>query len=314
MAEFQEAKTAIPRARKKEWGYSVKQVDEFLKSTRSLYEVDEPNMTQAEIQNVTFDLEKNGYDVAAVDSALRRLEDAIADKLADWTILHEGLEAWSAQNEQLALTLIPRAKRSDRTIFANGRFGKPSYDKKQVDAFVKNIAYFLNQTLALGVFAQDAKGQMQSFDSHGVATVTFTQHRGAHGYDEAQVDAYINRIVEVLSRIEATSRQKNVADIQTARNIQGIQDVRNVQSAPLIEETNSRFVGDASEVVHTSVQLPQSFTPEHKPQRGSTAPVSDVDYSTLMDTGSIQSVQFHLPHLSAEKHVADNVAKTSEQE
>ena len=96
MARIQEKPHGVERAPKNEWGYSVSQVDEFLESTRNLYEESEPNMTQVDIQKQCFDLERNGYDIEAVDNALRRLEDAVVDKLAAWTIAHEGIAEWRA--------------------------------------------------------------------------------------------------------------------------------------------------------------------------------------------------------------------------
>ena len=403
MADSQEQTRSIARTPKNQWGYSVSQVDEFLNSVRQQYEASEPTLTQQEIQNVSFDLEKNGYDTKAVDDVLRRLENAVVDKLARWTILNEGTQAWIAQTEQLALTLIPRMKRENGHIFERSRRFTPSYDVHQVDSFVRAVVQFIDKQLALGALddnaqaasakrshrAQDA--QPSHFTSQDAELKTFIQRSGHGGYDEAQVDAFINRIREVLTRMESTRRVQDIDHLYTTADdansaasdssifaataypyytddtdnsddedsfeeleeladgvdndsadndsadesnvevsaesvdIQPIvlSDTENSQnSVQAVEEkeetvsassetpadsdsSDSSSESEFDEITRTeekmftvpSIDLPQSFVPEHKPERGSTRTDSNVDYSGLMDTGSIQSVPFHLPKL-----------------
>ncbi|WP_418969771.1 DivIVA domain-containing protein [Alloscardovia omnicolens] len=387
MAQTQEQSHGIARAKKNTWGYSVSQVDGFFESTRHLYEESEPNMTQAEIQNRAFDLEKNGYDIRAVDDALRRLENAVVDKLAAWTIAHEGLDEWRAQTEQLALTLIPRAKRDKGKVFSRGRMFNPSYDVKQVDAFVIAIAQYLNEKLSLGVLNMpedhNAKNSSQ-FTSTDVARTIFTQRSGRAGYSEGQVDAYMNRVIEVLTHIESTERMKNVDDQfdpvvavdPTASYVEPLipdyfnprdshradtgadgfnnsmtaQDgadevsesardevnsvlskLRTASSAPLNtaseqsgsepSESETGFdtishdeekMFDAQSSSAASDSMPSSFAPSVKPERGSTAADDILDYSSLMDTGSIQSVQFHMPKLDDAPIKNDNADSAGE--
>ncbi|WP_018142712.1 DivIVA domain-containing protein [Alloscardovia criceti] len=225
MADSRSQEQGIARARKNEWGYSVSQVDEFLQSTRHLYEESEPNMTQTEIQNQVFDLEKNGYDVAAVDAAMKRLQDAVVDKLAEWTISHEGDEAWFAETQQLALTIIPRAQREKAKIFSRARAFKPAYDIKEVDAVVWSLALFINDELSLGVNLDELpenpakKSPAQdTYHSQDIEEIGFTQRSGHKGYDEAEVDAFINRAVEVLTRMESTKRLEERGELQAAQH------------------------------------------------------------------------------------------------
>lgn len=349
----------LARVEKNKWGYSVSQVDEFFASTKHLYEEVEPNVTQLDIQNTSFDLEKNGYDTKAVDAALRRLEDAVVDKLAVWTTTHEGEQSWVAQTEQLALTLVPRAKRDERKTFERARRFMPAYDIKQVDAFVDDIVRYVNAQLGLGVLSvsEEDAPHAGEYTSHGVEALTFTQRRGHHGYDEAQVDAFLNRVVEVLTRMEASERMaKNAAEAsaepqvapllipvndpfeqayqqesipsifeslnesvsaRTTRSAEHSSEFSTVSqdeehifsmSFPVVEpadgfqvetETStSREQSTSPEVDMATDSAPQSFVPEHKPERGSVGSErTSVNYSGLMDTGSIRSVQFHLPKL-----------------
>lgn len=365
MARIQEKPHGVERAPKNEWGYSVSQVDEFLESTRNLYEESEPNMTQVDIQKQCFDLEKNGYDIKAVDNALRRLEDAVVDKLAAWTIAHEGIAEWRAQTEQLALSLIPRAQREKRKLFSRARAFTPAYDVKQVDNFVFSLTQYLNNKLSLGVLSSENNQRStdyEDFSSRQVASTLFTQRTGHSGYNEGEVDAYLNRAIEVLSHIESTERMNSaepdlpdstelinsetsfvqplIPDYSTpaSRSEQSVNEqsaateaATEVQADPAVtsvmdnsdgstlsttdvasvlsklhstsesartEDTeSSSFDSISQEEEKIFEDAPASFAPVTKPERGSTAADSGVDYSGLMDTGSIQSVQFHMPKL-----------------
>ena len=75
-----DGKSGIARAGKRKWGYDPAQVDAFLERAHALYDSEGMNLTQHDIQNVSFDLRKNGYVIAQVDAALGRLERAVVDK------------------------------------------------------------------------------------------------------------------------------------------------------------------------------------------------------------------------------------------
>ena len=88
-----DGKSGIARAGKRKWGYDPAQVDAFLERAHALYDSEGMNLTQHDIQNVSFDLRKNGYVIAQVDAALGRLERAVVDKqtlayLSAWVYLY----------------------------------------------------------------------------------------------------------------------------------------------------------------------------------------------------------------------------------
>ena len=56
-----DGKSGIARAGKRKWGYDPAQVDAFLERAHALYDSEGMNLTQHDIQNVSFDLLKNGY-------------------------------------------------------------------------------------------------------------------------------------------------------------------------------------------------------------------------------------------------------------
>ena len=72
--------SGIARVGKRKWGYDPAQVDAFLDRAHALYESEDAHLTQQDIQNVSFDLSKGGYDITQVDAALSRLEQAVVDK------------------------------------------------------------------------------------------------------------------------------------------------------------------------------------------------------------------------------------------
>lgn len=67
--------SGIARVGKRKWGYDPDQVDAFLDRAHALYESEDAHLTQQDIQNVSFDLSKGGYDITQVDAALSRLSE-----------------------------------------------------------------------------------------------------------------------------------------------------------------------------------------------------------------------------------------------
>lgn len=220
----EEQSFAIRLVSKSKWGYNIAQVDEFLNRAHSLYVSPGPGMSQEEVQLVTFDLQKGGYSFAQVDAALIRLGLAIVDKHAQRDIAEEGLNAWIGNTRALALTLQPRAEAADGRRFRKGSYGIPSYDKGQVDAIVRKAWFNIASTMGILTTLTGAgnprklpksmkrKGEIKriktkdALRSVEVMNTLFIQRRGPSGYDEASVDAYLYRVVQVLTRLEAVER------------------------------------------------------------------------------------------------------------
>lgn len=196
---------SIERAGKHKWGYNIEQVDDFLDRTHAMYEAKTPVLTQEDIQLASFDLEKNGYVIAQVDAALLRLEKAVVDRRTEYTITTKGVQAW--QNDLLALvrTLQERAEAPQKQRFSRGERRQPSYDMRQVDQIVSQAWTRIVALVGVHTSAQPAAGA-QEISAQRVSNVIFTQRKGRHGYGEASVDAYLNRCVQVLTRIESFER------------------------------------------------------------------------------------------------------------
>lgn len=82
--ETEKNASGIAHAAKRKWGYDAEQVDAFLERAHMLYEGEGAQLTQHDIQNVSFELVKGGYVIAQVDAALARLERAVVDKQTTW--------------------------------------------------------------------------------------------------------------------------------------------------------------------------------------------------------------------------------------
>ena len=81
--ETEKNASGIAHAAKRKWGYDAEQVDAFLERAHMLYEGEGAQLTQHDIQNVSFELVKGGYVIAQVDAALARLERAVVDQKLD---------------------------------------------------------------------------------------------------------------------------------------------------------------------------------------------------------------------------------------
>ena len=118
--------SGIARAGKRKWGYNPEQVDEFLERTHALYDSEDAQLTQQDIQNVSFDLSKGGYVISQVDAALGRLERAVVDQQTTREIARHGRVVWKAQTEDLYRSLAAHADRAPRQRFRPGDAKAPS--------------------------------------------------------------------------------------------------------------------------------------------------------------------------------------------
>lgn len=237
MAEESEAgrgASGIPRVGKRKWGYDVSQVDDFLTRAHALYEGEGVQLTQRDIQDVSFDLAKGGYDIAQVDAALSRLERAVTDKTTAWEIAQDGRVTWKATTMSMFRRIAAHAARPPKARFDEGKAKKPSYDRRQVDRLIDQI--IAKSAASLGV--DDSQGdaaeiarRLVDLNASSVANVVFTQRRGKHGYDERQVDYYLNACVELLSRLESYARITDYAGDSAAQS--GEEIPQTIPSAPV---------------------------------------------------------------------------------
>ncbi|NMN01846.1 DivIVA domain-containing protein [Bifidobacterium panos] len=202
----QQSEASIPRVGKRKWGYDAEQVDEFLDHAHALYDSDNVQLTQRDIQKASFKLTRGGYDIAQVDAALMRLERAVVDKQTTWEISQHGRVAWKAQTEDLYRQIARHASRTERERFGEGKKGEPSYDRKQVDKLTDDIVSKCAAELGLeGAEVGNARDLDKITAAH-VANIVFTQRNGKKGYSERQVDYFLGACIQLLSRLESYER------------------------------------------------------------------------------------------------------------
>ena len=267
--ETEQGASGIALVGKRKWGYDVPQVDEFLERAHKLYDSEGMQLTQKDIQNVSFEMRKGGYAIAQVDAALARLERAVVDKQTTWEITQHGRVAWKAQTEDLYRQIATHAQRPERKRFAAGEGKQPSYDRKQVDRLVDQIVD--KAAAELGVDGADRDQSKKDIDLNAqrVANVIFTQRRGKRGYDERQVDYYINACVQLLSRIESYAR---VADYVGGSEEQAAQPRSDGGVKPLFAQQGDaalpQFVpGSGAAAYAAASATPQSFDALHEAEQ-----------------------------------------------
>lgn len=177
--------SAFPLASGKQLGYRQDQVDTFLQRARATYEFQgqvPQAVTAAEIRNKAFGLKRKGYSARFVDAAMDRLEEVFFERERRARIAQIGEDAWWAEVQQLLSEVRgrlqrPRGKRLRRRgLFASG------YRCSQVDAFLDRVA---------GMLA----GQ-EALTTAEVRSAVF--HPQWRGYDEDQVDALLDAVIELM--------------------------------------------------------------------------------------------------------------------
>ena len=264
----------IARSGKRKWGYDTKQVDAFLERAHSLYESQDPDLTQEEIANASFDLCKNGYIITQVDAALSRLERVISDRQTSLELARVGVDGWTTRMVSLQAELAAHAGRTSGSVFRRGDPGMPSYDCKQVERLIEQI---LNKTSDLLNLQEGRKAGLDKpkntdITADRVSNVIFTQRRGAKGYDERQVDFFLAKAIELLEQLESFARvgekSKTVgagspvpaASAQTQFSMQN-SSASNIQ--PLIRQSQTPAWNNASAPVAESMGATVEGTPNN---------------------------------------------------
>lgn len=169
-------------------GYDTDEVDDFFAHARMVYEgANVEPLVHRDIHTAVFDVVRGGYDTDEVDGALNRLEDAFVTKERQDTIAQQGQAAWSALLNERARSMYPRLKRPSGDKFSHPRKGY-GYSIEHVDALCENLVRFFD-------------GQLK-VNASELRMVTFPRAKGKNAYEEAEVDAFVARGVEVLVGVE----------------------------------------------------------------------------------------------------------------
>ncbi len=164
-------------------------MDAFIEKARVQYS--NPNselVTSNSLRNTEFDLIKGGFEIAAVDTAMDRLEDTFAKREIERQMNLKGQSAVLDRLDRIIEIVQGRLVRPKRRKFSNVGWLLRGYSRSQVDQLCAQIQTHLDsgEKLQLNV----------------VRRAIFKAKRG--GYVEAQVDAFLDRVAEIL-QIEKNS-------------------------------------------------------------------------------------------------------------
>lgn len=176
----------FPRSSRLAKGYDVDQVETFLTRARAAYEDTGrgPAMTSWHVRTVGFDLVRGGYDVESVDAALDRIEDAFARREKQRGEERAGTGGWQTQLRTQEQSLRAQLSRPDGQRFPRGTGLELTYDVGQVDDLCRQV--------------EEAFASGRPLAPDAVRLAVFKSRRGSRGYREASVDAFLDRVVELL--------------------------------------------------------------------------------------------------------------------
>lgn len=172
---------AFPLTTGRTKGYERRAVDAFLQQARDAFEKG-AELTAADIRVAAFPLVRHGYTVAAVDTALGRIEDAFASRERQAAVSVSGVRTWVGQTRESAQEVLDRLTRPRRKRFSKAGPLRYGYRIDEVDLVADRLARYLETG--------------ESVTVEQVRSVAFRMQRG--GYRETQVDAVLDAVVEVM--------------------------------------------------------------------------------------------------------------------
>jgi DivIVA domain-containing protein len=173
----------FPKVDKKTPGYAPEQVDQFLAKARAQFTNPvEGGVSAHDVRNTEFDLVHGGYALELIDGAMDKLEDSFASREIQRQKTERGSYALDDRLSRVVELIRGRLNRPSGKRFANTGLLLRGYSRKQVDVLCEHITRHLDSQAPLSI--------------DEVRRVVFNNKRG--GYVEAQVDAFIDRVIEAL--------------------------------------------------------------------------------------------------------------------
>lgn len=173
----------FPKTGPKRPGYSPSQVDDFLAKAREQFNNPRADgLTAHDVRNTEFDLIHDGYEPDVIDGAMDKLEDSFASREIKRQKEERGSYAIDDRLARVIELVRGRLERPRKKRFASTGLLLRGYSRKQVDALCEHIQRHFDSQAPIGI--------------DEVRRVVFNAKRG--GYVEAQVDAFIDRVIEAL--------------------------------------------------------------------------------------------------------------------
>lgn len=174
-----------------EIGYEPSHVDAFMERAREAAD-GRGELTAEQVRQARFATVNGGYATDTVDDALDRLEEALTGAEREEWVSERGDDEWGAALAASTRELVERADRAPAERFRRpAREDAESYDIDQVDTLLDRLRATLADELDEGE---------QPLAADDVRRAAFATAEGREGYEEAQVDAYLDAAVDVLLR------------------------------------------------------------------------------------------------------------------
>lgn len=181
----------------KDIGYNVKQVDVFLDRARAYFlnsDTSGKAITSLDVRIASFDPARGGYNAQAVDAAMDRIEDEFVLREKELLIGAEGEKAWMIKIGKTATVLRARLHRPEGERFRRpSRKGVQSYNIADVDLLCQELLTYIEDNGELSVDI--------------VRRSVFAPAKGPEGYEESQVDAFLDRVVELMAAIDTPTEK-----------------------------------------------------------------------------------------------------------
>lgn len=184
MSDVQHQDRPFPLTSGREKGYRPEQVDAFLDRARAAYEEGGAQaIASADLRGLAFKMQRHGYSARHVDAALDRLEDVFFERERRAVVREIGEDEWWRQTRGLLSEVRGRIGRPRGKRFRRRSALALGYRRSQVDAFLDRVGtMFANREI--------------SMTPSDVREVVF--HAQVGGYDEAQVDALLDALVDII--------------------------------------------------------------------------------------------------------------------
>ncbi|MFI7484249.1 DivIVA domain-containing protein [Kocuria sp. M1R5S2] len=181
----------FPRSAPGAVGYDVAEVDAFLSEVEAALGGARPAgtgsrvVTSAQVRAAVFSGARGGYRAEAVDEALEAAEDALAAAEHEQVLRTGGPAAWRRHVEGLEELVRGRLARPRTQRFRHpSRTRARGYSVAHVDVLCERLTERLDDGAAL--------------DAAELRHAVFPSAQGELGYEEHQVDAFLDRAVELL--------------------------------------------------------------------------------------------------------------------
>ncbi|PPK98508.1 DivIVA domain-containing protein [Kineococcus xinjiangensis] len=175
-------------------GYAVAEVDDFLERVRRGCAGPAPQVAPQHVRSAGFRFALGGYDISATDAVLAGIEDALAAQAAGRALAGPRRQVWSEQVSAVMAAVRGRLAGPGGDRFPRGRWLERTYDRSDVDQLCRLVADHLA-----------GRGRLRPAD---VRSALFRPRRGRRGYREVPVDAFFDRVVELIAALDEAARTR----------------------------------------------------------------------------------------------------------